>query len=373
MKKIFVFILMLITLLCSLSLTAWCVDNSESEILQNTADDLFSILDDDTLSALDSMGIDSLNAQQIYNASFSSLIAYFSSNIKEKAQSAFKSFFLMMCVLLITAVIQSVTGVSGNEDYINLITASAITLLTVGSLSGAINSVLSVMDLSAKFMTAYIPIFASLIALSGNAATALTYNTVVLAVSEGISAFSNNFAVSIIGGFFCLSIAFSVNSGVNTNRFVSGFNKCISIAIGFLSTMFASILSIRGIMAAAVDSVSIKGIKFLISSFIPIVGSAITDAYSSLLGSINLIKGSVAVIGILAVVIINIPAIVESLVYYISMSVLSVASECLGMDKSATLFKCFCSGIKFLLLLVILNTFVLVISTGLMLSLKGGS
>lgn len=370
MKKICVFILTLIMFICGTSLAAFA--ENDNEIIDDIDDELFSAIDGDTMDVLDSMGINALDYDSVYNASFSSLISYFSTNVKEKGVTAFKSFFLILSVLLITATLQSMTGVGENEDYINLIVISAVTLLTVGSISGSINSVLSVINLSAKFTAGYIPIFAGIIALSGSAATALTYNTVVLAISEGIAAFSNNLAVSVIGAFFCLSIAFSVNESVNSGKLISAFNKCITVAVGFVSTLFASVLSIKGIMSSSVDSVSVKGLKFLISSMIPVVGSAISEAYSSLLGSINLIKGSVAVVGILAVVIINIPAIAEGLVYYVSMSVLSIVSESLGMGKISTLFKAFCAGIKFLLLLVVLNAFVLIISTGLMLSMKGG-
>ncbi len=372
MKKFYVLIIVLL-LLPYTAVNAFSVDESIDKIADDTQSELFSAIDSDTAKALEAMGIDSLDFDKIYNASFSSLASYFSTDAKEKAQSALKSFSILLCVLLITAAVKSITEHEDSFDCINLIAACAIVLLTVSSISDSINSVLSVLSLSSKFMTAYIPIFALIISLSGNAAAALTYNTVVLAFSQGISAFSNQLGVAVIGAFLCVSIAFSVGEAVNLNRLNSAFNRCISIAVGFVSTAFAAILSIKGVMAASVDSVGVKSVRFLISSMVPVVGSAISEAYSSLLGSINLIKDSVAVIGILAVVIINIPAIIQALFYYISMSLLSVAGESLGMAKLSSLFRSFCIGLKFLLLLVILNVFALVISTGLMLSMKGGA
>lgn len=368
MKKIIYALIIAVLFLPLFSVEVFCTENS-GDISENTGEELFSIMDYETLKALEEFGIESIDYTEIYDVSFDTLIDYFSTDIKEKATQAVKLFVTLSAMILIIFAIKTLADESF-ADIIDLLSTMIITLIVVMNLNSVINSVLSVINVSSKFMMGYIPIFAGLLALSGNPSAALTYNTLALAVCEGISAFSNSIAISIIGVFYCLSISFSMNENFNLSRLVSAFSRVCSVALGFVASVFASFLSIRGIMSANVDTVSAKGIRFIISSAIPVVGSAISDAYSSLLGSLSIIKGSVAFIGILSCLIINIPAITQALLYFTVLSVLSFFCEAASNAKVSQLLKAFAAGIKFLLLIQIFEMFVLIISTGLMMNMK---
>ena len=90
-----------------------------------------------------------------------------------------------------------------------------------------------------------------------------------------------------------------------------------------------------------------------------------------MLGSIGVIKGSVAAFGIIAIIIISFPALVEGVVLFCALSILSFLSEMLSLLKVASLLKGFCVGIKFLLLLAVFKAFIMIISTALLISFKG--
>lgn len=272
---------------------------------------------------------------------------------------------------MITALAQNVFS-AGESDMFDIVCAAAVCVMSVSGINGALNSVVSVLSLSGSFLKAFVPILAGIVALSGSPSAALTYNTLTLGFAEVISFFSNTAAVGITGAFLCLSIAFSMNGAVNLGRFISAFGKCVSTALGFISSLFAGILGVKGTLSASLDRAGVKSVRFLISSMIPIVGSSISEAYSSIVGSINLIKGSVAAVGILSAVIINTPAVIQALLCCASMNMLSFVSETLSCQRISSLFRCFACAVKVLLLLLVFEMFLLIISTGLVLSFKGG-
>ncbi|MGN1419149.1 MAG: hypothetical protein ACI4W6_07455 [Acutalibacteraceae bacterium] len=368
MKKIIYFIFVIIFLLLSLSVTCFCTE--EDSLLSDTQEELFGALDDDTKEILEAFGIDSLDYDKIYSFSFSQIGDFFSETLSEKANETIKTFMLLSGVLLILCAVRTLVPSSSNSSTAELLCTVVMIIFTVSKLSEIINTVLSVVNMSAKFLLAYIPIFAALVAFSGNPSGALTYNTLALAFAQGLSAFSSSFAIPVVGGFYCLSIAFSFNENMNLSRFVSAFNRASSVVLGLISSLFAGLLSIKGIMSVSLDSVSAKGIRFMLSSMIPVVGSAISEAYSALVGSIGLIKSSVAAVGIIVCLIINIPAIICGVLYYIMLSCVSFFAEAASMQKISAVMKAFATGIKFLLLLVIFEMFILIISTGLMLMIK---
>ncbi len=367
MKKIVIFILTAVFLCVSFGTVSFAVnDNLESE----TEDKIFSLLDSDTVQELEEIGIDSLDYSKIYNVSFSNITEFFSDTLSEKLKEVLGFLTALIGALTVISAVRLLNTEKGENSAFEIVSSAIIIMLTVGKLSPVINTVLSVLNLSSKFMLGYIPIFAGIVALSGNPSGALSYNTLTLAFAEGISAFSNKFAVSVIGAFYCLSISFSFNKSLNLSRLVSAFNKFMAVVLGLIASLFTALISIRGVMSVGLDTVSSKGIKFILSSMVPVVGGAIGEAYGAIVSSLGLIKSSVAVVGIIVSLVINIPALSTALIYYFSLSLLSFTAEIFNMTDESHLLKAFATGMKFLLLLLIYEMFILIISTGLMLVMK---
>lgn len=364
MKKTVCYTVSVILLLGLFSFVGFA-ENDAGKIADETEEKLFSLIDSDTKKALNGIGIDSLKLTGVYDISLKSIAEFYSDDLKTQLKSTAKTFFTILSVVIIMSVVAVL--VDKNKNILALISVSSVAVFSVSSLSSIINAVISTMNISAGFMKAYIPVYAGIIAFSGNPGTAVSYNSVVMVIAELISAFVNDFAVSLLGAYFCLMIAFSLSETVNTARFINAFSKIINISLGFASTLFAGILSIKSVLSSSVDSVAVKGTRFLLSSLVPVVGSAISEAYSSLLGSINLIKGSVAVVGIAVILVLNLPVIVQALLTYFSFSALSVTSEILDSNELSVLFRGIAAGMKYLLLFAVFEVFVLVISTGIVL------
>lgn len=373
MKRIVLFLFVFTIMIAAVSFNCFALYEDIEAIPQSIKDDLFSILDNDIISALDEMGINENSFDNIYDISFSSIGNFFKETLIDRVKSCLKSSFSLLSIVIIIGVVSTLFKDSRLGDFFSLLSVVVIALMLTSVVQGSLNAVISVIKLSGNFMLSFIPIYTLIISFSGNPAGAFTYNSFALFFAEGISALISHGFVDVMGLYFCLSISFLLNESINVNRFLSVVNKAVSVVLGLAASIFTGFLSIRSVLVASVDAVSVKSIRFLISSLIPIVGSSISEAYSSLLGSINLIKGSVAVVGIIAVLIINLPVIAETLTYYITFSFLGFACEGFGESRSADVFKCFSCGIRIILLLCVFEMFILIISTGIMLSFKGGS
>ena len=368
MKKTFLLFITIIVSALSLSISVTAYDEYNAEFSSKTQDSLFSSIDDETQKVLSQFGIEDFSSA--YDASFSNLIEYFSTNIKEKAGDAVKCFFLLFIVTLLIAVMKAVVTDAEAADAFELLIIAVSSVISINCLYPVMQSIVSVLSVSGNFIKAYIPIFAGIIAASGKPASALTYNTLVLAMAEILSAVCSDYAIHIIGTFLAVTIGFSLGNSISADRISHLFNKASGLIFGFSASAFASVLTLKGSISAAVDSTSVKSIRYLISSMIPVVGSSISEAYSSILGSIGLIKGSAAIIGVISVLIINIPALTQGLLYYAAMNILSICGIALDCKKLSSFYGCLSCAMKFLLILTVFEIFLLVISTGLLLSFK---
>lgn len=369
MKKSVMLLSVSIALLLVFSLTATA---TEIDIQDEINGELFSAIDGEIADELEKIGIEDLDFESIYNISFENVFEYFKSCFSNKLTGNISLFTKLLTVILFLSAIKIILKDDANLSFLDFIGGAVIVIITVENINSLLSSSISVLKMCNTFMIAFVPIFAAVIALSGHASSALTYSSVVLTIGEIISYIINYVLVDAIGCFLCVGIGFSVNKDMNTGRLIAFVNRIVNFILGISSSLFSSVLTIKGILSYSVDTVSSRGAKFLLSSLIPVVGASISQAYSSLVGSINIIKGSVAVVGIIAVAVINAPILAENLLLYLVLNLLSFICELTDFASLTSLFKVFACAVKILLLVTVFEMFVLIISTGVMLSLKGG-
>lgn len=363
---------LIITLLSVLLLSCFPITCTAVEIDEEYYSDLLgSAIDSDVKENLKEIGVDDFTAGEMYNISFSRIGEYFSRDLRSKSTEVLSVFFKLLTVLLILMTVKAFLC-TDNGKNIKLIGIVSVVILASDVCVNLLEMLFSTMKTGGSFMLAFIPIYTIVLSLGGSVSSGITYNSVTFVFAQLISFIVNNLASDITGIFLSASIAFSLNSTINLNRFISGTNKLISTVIGILSSGFAAILSVRGVLSVAIDSVTSKSIKFLIGSLIPIVGSSISDAYSTVLGSINVIKGSVAIAGIIIMLVISVPPILEGVLYCLSFTILSYISDMAELSEISSVIRCFYSALRTAILLNIFQLFILIVSTAVMISLKGG-
>lgn len=371
MKKIFCFLTLLAFFLCLTDFSVYAADEIRLDSLTDeVSDSLFSSMEADVKDALQKIGISDLDFSKIYNLSFRDVLSYFTPAIKDKAVSVLKSFTGLFLLILLFSVMNTVIQGDGYDKTYSLFMTATVAVLVLPVLRSIIIPAVSVMKISNGFIISYIPVLTLILSFSGSGMSAMLFNTSVVGMCEIMSFLVNGILVDFTGCFICLVTAFSMNENLNAGRIISSVNKLFTLVVASAGTLFSGVLTVKNVMAVSVDSLSVKGIRFLLSSFVPVIGSSISEAYSSLLGSINLIKGSVAVIGILAVAVINVPVIVEIFLYYLSFSALSYFSEISCPGNTANIFRMCAAVARAFMVLVIFEMFILVISTGLVLTIK---
>lgn len=369
MKKIIIFLLSVFIFVPLTSILVFATDVHYDE--EYFTENLFSNIDSETLSVLEEFGINDLSSAEIFSVSISDITKYFSESLSERMNFCVQFFIQLLSLVFINAIVKSYFNFNSKDNLINIIGIVSTALIIVSKLNSLINMLLSSISSCGAFMLGFIPVYTVLISLCGSPAAAIAYNSLTFAFAQGISGFINNVFIKLTGAYFCLSLSFCINENMNVNRLINIVNKLVNFIIGFFACGFTGILSVKGITSSAVDAVSAKSIKFLLSSLIPIVGSSISDAYSSLLGSISLIKSSVAIVGILVVLIISLPAIIEASVYCLMLSFISYICEVLESDSISSAVRVFYCGLKYIVMLNVFEVFILIISVGIMLTVKG--
>ncbi len=368
MKKI-VFILALLWLLCLCAPAALAAQDELSDAAAQTGEQLFSLLDGETKQQLEAFGLTDFSADRVFDVSWRSIRAFFADSLRQSLQKQGRTFASSLALLLLLVCLKMLPGKSDGSDPLDLPALCAVTVLTAAGLHTYVSASAAVLKTSAVFMQGFIPVYAALLAFSGHPGAALSYQTLCFALAQGISLFAAAWCVPLLGLFFSLAISFSLNETVDTPAFLRGVNKVSSVALGLVSGAFSGVLSFRRVIAGAADSAAGKSARFLLSALVPVVGSAVSDAYSAVVGSIDLIKGSALVFAFLVLLVLHVPVLLQLLLARVGCGVLASLAQMLGEKRLSVLYQSFACGVRLLLLLVFFECFLLLITTGLTLQL----
>lgn len=364
----------IVFLLYMFTYTCFAEDSSESgvtEQAQAVFSELLSSLEEETKEALSEIGIDDADYTQLLSLSPKRVVDAILELITGKMSEKLKAVGFVCALLVLSAVLE---GFAQPGSTMHSVFSVFTTLLIVVSLllpvSESLVQAFSAMELSSNFLLAYIPAFAGVISMSGKPLSSAAYSSVMIGLSNLLAQCNVKVFLPVVQVFFSLNIASSVQPKYAFNSLVAFFKKAVTVLLGFSATIFTGLLAIKGSLASAGDSIAVRGVKMLVGSAVPVVGSALSDAYTSVLGSITLIQNAVGIFGIVVFALMHVPVILDLLLWYLALSFTASVSEALGQKQAATLLNGIASTVSLVNTLVIFTAFILIISTGIMLNFK---
>lgn len=153
-------------------------------------------------------------------------------------------------------------------------------------------------DSMGNFMIGLLPLLLGLMASFGNIFAVSFFHPILISVIY----FSSPLIGNIVLPLLLIACFIQVISGLNKDFRVHHLAKLIrTVALwimgGFL-TIFITLLSVQGTVAAVEDGVAMKATKFITGNFIPVIGRTLTDATDSIFSASLLLKNAVGVVGL---------------------------------------------------------------------------
>lgn len=339
------------------------------------ADELFDSLSQETKELFEQLGIDGVNYEQILDVSPSTLLKLLVSLFKTNLKVPFGILALVGGIMLVSAIIQSFTDSLQEKktaDIFNLVSGFVIGISIIVPIGQCISEVSSAIQLSATFMTAFIPVFVAVIIAAGKPLTAISFNGLVFSLAELIMYISKNFILPIVSGFLGLSLVGSFSVGMKISNIIAFSKRCVTVVMGFMSTIFVGLICMKGFVSTAADTVGTKASKFLLGNFLPVVGGAMGEAMSTVRVCLGLVKSSIGAFGMVGIMLICVPVIISLLSWQFVLFVSQIFGEMLGIGNVVSVLKAISSTLSLLLAVLIFSTFLLIISISVILMARGG-
>ena len=291
-------------------------------------------------------------------------------SLREQAKEPLRALAGVGAAVILAALLDGL-GTLPSSGEMRSVFSTAASLAVCGSIAapviGCITQTAEAIRRCADFLLGFIPVFTGVLAAGGQAVTATTYHLFLFALCQGISRLSASVLVPLLGVYLAFCLTAAAVPGMRLAPLADTIRTTVSWAMGLMLTVFVAFLTIQTLVSGSGDSVSLRTAKFLIGSFVPVVGSALADAFMAAQGCIRLVRTTVGAFGAVAVIFLFLPVLVRVLAWYLSVQLAGALASLFGLDGAGGLLKSVGSVLGILMAMILSFGLLIVISTTLVL------
>ncbi|MGX8710657.1 stage III sporulation protein AE [Clostridium sp. KNHs216] len=379
MKKI-VCLAVLLLLVTAFSLPVHAASKQDDyysrQLQESGAADLADKLPNDTRKALEEMGIEDTNWKDITSITPKGLFDQILSVVAGKTGEPFRAAVSVIAVMLLCALLNGMKLSFGEKSLggvIGMVSTLCICVIVVNPIVSCISSAAAVIKTAAGFLLACVPVLAGIMIVAGQPATAGSYNLLMMAAGNVISLLSSNILVPMMNIFLALSIVSAISPNINLNGLCAAFSKAVKWIMGFCMTIFTGLLTMHGIVATALDTTGTRAARFVVSSFVPVVGNALGEALHTINGCVKMLKSGVSAFGLLAGLFVFLPILIQCLVWLLTLQVCIGIGDIFELKEISSLLKASGDVIETLISIILCCMMILMVSTVILLIIGGGS
>ena len=251
------------------------------------------------------------------------------------------------------------------SNIIHFVTYGIIVVLVLSITVRMVSLTTNTLQSMKSQMDAIFPILLTLLTAIGGTASTTVYQPAMALLTGTIL----NLFTYVLLPIFIFSVVFSIVSNlsntVKLDKFTSFFNSTYKWLTGLIFTIFTAFLSIQGITAGSIDGISIRTAKYAIKSYVPILGSYISDGMGLVLLSTNLIKNAVGAAGLFLLLATILSPLIEIILFMLALKLIAGIVEPLGNKQIANFISSLSKSMVLLIALIIGTAFIYLIMLGL--------
>ncbi len=375
--KRFIYIFAVFIVLLIIPQTAYAEETDDYQDYLNQYDFSFmEELDGDTYELLDELGLTNFDYNTLVNFTVSDFLKSIKDILKGAVQTPIEACIAIFVFIILSSFFQNLKSTMINDEMSSVfstVSALVIAVVLAVKMKTTISLACTAISVCADFVFAFVPVFCIIVAASGNTVAAFSTNTMLLSLAQTLNYISKNIFVPLTNCFLAIGICSGLRSELNLSSLLAFLKKYITTAISMAAAFFVSVLSIKTAVASRADAIGLRSIRFAINSVVPVIGSAISEGLLSIQSYSSLIRSSVGVVGIMAVALVFMPAIIEVVLWRFFLSLSSLVSDVFG-DKSVSLvIKAFADAMLIMNVILILSMVTTIISIGILIAAKGST
>lgn len=295
------------------------------------------------------------------------IINIFIGKIKENA----KIIFSIIAVSILCSILKNIqSSFGGNVSEIAFYVCYLfIIILIIASYTDIVSLCKDTITKLNDFMNMLIPLVLGLLVANGSIVSVSILQPILLVMTSTINVIVANVILPIIFISTMMNLIGNISENIKVSKIPKLLQKTCLWCLEFILIVFIGILSIEGTLGANVDGVTAKAAKSIVSTVIPVVGKALSDATDSILGAALITRNAVGIVGMIAIISIVLNPLISALIMMITYNVASALIEPIVDSRISKCMSGMGESIKIVFALMATVCMLFIISTTIMIKL----
>ena len=343
-----------------------------AEVNDELIESITDSIDGETKVILSAFGIESGSYEELLNIEFSNVIQQFLRLCRNEMQRPLEAAICVCVYLLILSgvkiIISSNEGLSANISSLSSVFLAFLLLVPV---SQTFSDVMSSFVATHDFMKVLIPVFGGIITAIGKPSLAVCLQGTVFSATQVVASFFRNSLPIVSVVYLSLNICTCLAEGINTYHPAQVIKKLYFGILSFCSALFSALLTVKSVISSSADTLTVKGLKFIIGNAVPVVGGALSDALNSVISGLMLLKSTVGILAVIILIITNLPVLIELLMWSILLKILTAVASIVSMNNEILIIEGISGLFSIFSAVAIYQVFLYVISVSLIAVVAG--
>lgn len=333
---------------------------------ENT-DSAYTLIPEEQREILNEYGLnEEMLSESLDTKGFFSLLKNF---FKEGIRSPFSVFLKSLATVIVAALMVSYCEDGKTSLAVESLCALSCALVLTVPLYEIIAASKEALKGATVFITSSLPIFASMKAAAGKSVSVTSGAGVLLIACQVLSYLCSFVIAPFMNGYLSLAVCSSFGVQNKASGVINGIKKAAMWILSLCASVFVFILSSKSVLGKTADTVALKTAKYVLGSFVPVVGSTLSESASSVAASLSAVSGSVGMYIIIGLIILILPLLIELLCWKLALILLSNAASLFSANAVKSLSEAVESVVSLLLGFLILSVCLFIISVGVLISL----
>lgn len=350
-------------------------DLYQEQLEASGADELWEQLPQETRAFLKAIGLNGLDTESYTALQPQTLLDALLEQLGQQAGGVATGCGTLLGIVVLGALaggLRQTVREPGMADTFSVICTAAACGAVLLPVSACVQQVCKAAEGVSVFMLSFVPAYAAVIVAGGQTALAASYSTVLLTGAECTSALTTGVVMPLL----TVSLGISAVSSISEKSRVGMLGGLLAKAAGWLLTtvtgVFTALLSLQGPVAASADTLGLRAARMSVSSFVPVVGGALSEAFGTVTGCLRLLKSTLGMFGVLAAAALVVPSLCRCVMWALALSFCRMAAEVLDVQPVTTLLSAAQSVVKTLIGVLAVCALFLIITTTIVTRAGGG-
>lgn len=376
-------VLVLLLLVCCLSAVAEdAAEKSDRQAYYNSqvessgADELPGKLPTETRSALSGMGIQGDDFQSIGQLTPQRFFQTVFGLAGTEGKSPLKAAAASIAVMLLCAMIDAMKLTFGERPLggvVGIVGTLCVSVVIVQPIVEVLVRAAGVIRSACIFSVAAVPVMAGILAALGRPASAASMQLLLTTSGNVLQVLSAQLFAPVLQVLLALSVVSSVSPDVRLDGILKFVSKAVKWLLGLSMTLFSGLLTMRSLVNTGADTLAGRAARFVVSSFVPVVGGALSEAMRTVGGCVEMLRGGVGAFILLALVVLFLPSLLSCLLWMLTLHACAAISGIFALSEMTRLLHACAEVLEILLGILLCSMTVLIISGVVLMMMGGGS